>query len=298
MGSFTAAAKILNITPAAVSKSIALLEKSLGVRLMNRTTRSLSLTAEGEQFLAQASQGLTLLDNAVDAISDTGSPSGLVRISVSNVLGRTLIMPMVPALIAQYPNLRLEIDFDDHIIDFVQEGYDLVIRAGNMPDSSMISRTVGTLRRCLVASPEYLEQFGVPPHPLQLQNHVLITRRFLGSRIIPWRFIQSDGSVYTHEPDKAVLTLSDPSALLQAAIEHIGIAEVGVYLAWQHLQQGDLKLILFDQHDPGEFQIMIQYPHRSLISQRVKVVADSLQQILSANENLAVTKSQMLAYMA
>lgn len=293
-GSFTAAAKVLDITPAAVSKSVAALEQSLGVRLMNRTTRSLSLTAEGETFLSQASQALNLLDNAYEAISGAESePSGLVRISVSNVIGRNLIMPILPHILARFPQLRIEIDFDDRIIDFVQEGYDLVIRAGNMTDSSMISRHIGTLKRCLVASPAYLEKHGIPRLPSQLSNHKLITRRFLGSRTLPWRFIQPDGSVYSYEPVNPILTLSDPGALLQAAIDSVGITETGVYLAWENLKQGRLKLVLFDQHDPGDFQMMIQYPHRVLVAQRVKAVADFIQQTLKTNEGLNVTTLQM-----
>lgn len=297
LGSFTAAAKVLDITPAAVSKSVALLEQSLGVRLMNRTTRSLSLTAEGERFFAQVSQALTLLDDAYDSISESESaPSGLVRISVSNVIGRTLIMPILPQLLSRYPQLRVEVDFDDRIVDFVQEGYDLVIRAGNMTDSSMISKRIGILRRCLIASPDYLKSHGIPANPAQLSSHQLISRRFLGGKTLPWRFIQSDGSVYIHEAANPVLMLSDPGTLLQAAVDSMGIAETGLYLAWEQLKQGKLKLVLFDQHDAGDFQMMIQYPHRVLVAQRVKAVADFIQDTLKAHEGLNVSSAQLREY--
>ncbi|WP_024873466.1 LysR family transcriptional regulator [Tolumonas lignilytica] len=298
-GSFTAAAKILNITPAAISKNVAALEQNLGVRLFNRTTRSLSLTAEGENFLANVAPALSSLDNAIESVNTQDTrPTGLVRMSVSNVIGRKLLMPIIPALLETHPELRVEIDFDDHIIDFVQEGYDLVIRAGNIHDSSMISRYLGELKRCLVASPAYLAQYGIPQHPTELNKHRLISRRFLGNRVLPWRFTFPEGSVYLHEPTGSILTLSDPGTLVNAALEGLGIAETAVYLAWSHLQKGDLKLVLFEQHDPGDFQMMVQYPHRSLIAPRVRACADFIQQALQKNEALNIKPQQMIQWSA
>lgn len=299
LGSFTAAAKILDITPAAVSKNVATLEQNLGIRLFNRTTRSLSLTAEGEHFLANVAPALLSLDEAIESVTtNDASPAGLVRISVSNVIGRKLLMPVIPELLATYPDLRVEIDFDDHIIDFVKEGYDLVIRAGNIHDSSMISRGLGVLKRCLVASPTYLEKYGIPHHPSELTRHHLISRRFLGSRIQPWKFTLPDDGVYMHEPVSSVLTLSDPGTLVNAALDGLGIAESAVYLSWKYLKSGDLKLVLFDQHDPGDFQMMVQYPHRSLIAPRVKACADFIHLELKDKEELNIQPQQMLPYCA
>ncbi len=298
-GSFTAAAKILNITPAAVSKSVAGLEQSLGIRLFNRTTRSLSLTTEGEKFLANVTPALSSLDDAIESVTTQDSqPTGLVRISVSNVIGRKLLMPVIPELLATYPELRVEIDFDDRIVDFVQEGYDLVIRAGKIHDSSMISRNLGQLKRCLVASPAYLARYGIPQHPAELNKHRLITRRFLSSRVLPWRFTLPDGSIYQHEPEGAILTLSDPSALTDAALKGLGIAETAVYLSWFHLKKGDLKLVLFDQHDPEDFQMMVQYPHRSLIAPRVKACADFIHSALKDTEELNIKLHRLNPYRA
>lgn len=298
-GSFTAAARALGVTPAAISKSVAALESSLGVRLMNRTTRSLSLTAEGTQFLAQARTALDTLDQAMENLtSSPANPVGLVRMSVPNVIGRRLIMPVLPALLERHAALSVEVDFDDRVVDFVQEGYDLVVRGGNVQDSSMIALPLGPLRLGLIAAPAYLDKHGVPRQPQELSQHRLISRRFLAGRLSPWKFHQSDGEVYLHEPTPAALTLSDPESLLQAALSGVGIAEVGIYLALPHLLRGELKLILHDSHDPGAFQLMLQYPHRSFLAPRVRATADFLTEALRANKDLQVSPETLRQYAA
>lgn len=184
-GSFTAAAQRLDLTPAAVSKSVAGLEQSLGVRLFQRATRSLHLTAEGERFFAQAQAALNLLEQAADSVRGGSGVAGVVRISVSNIIGRHLLMPHVAELLERYPDLRLEIDFEDRVIDFVQAGYDLVLRGGTIADSSLVSRLIAPLRICLAASPDYLARHGTPHHIDDLPAHRLIMRHFLGGKLMP-----------------------------------------------------------------------------------------------------------------
>lgn len=298
-GSFTAAARMLGVTPAAISKSVAALEAGLGVRLMNRTTRSLSLTAEGTQFLNQTQGALETLEQAMENLtSNPANPGGLVRMSVPNVIGRRLIMPVLPALLERHPALNVEMDFDDRIIDFVQEGYDLVVRGGHVQDSSMIALPLGPLRMGLVASPAYLERSGVPRHPGELAHHRLIARRFLAGRVSPWKFNQTDGEVFLHEPAPSALTLSDPEALVQAALAGVGIAEVGLYLALPHLQRGELRLLMLDSHDPGPFQLMLQYPHRAFLAPRVRATADFLIEAMRANEDLRIPAQALQQYSA
>ena len=298
-GSFTAAARVLGVTPAAVSKNVATFEASLGVRLLNRTTRSISLTAEGEQFLPQAQQALETLEHAVDSVTTSKEhPKGLVRMSVPNVIGRKLIMPLLPELLARYPEVNVEVDFDDHVIDFVQQGYDLVVRGGNVRDSSMIARTLGDLKLGLVASTSYLEKFGPPKDYADLENHRLITRRFSDGKHSPWKFHLADGTTVLHEARHIAMTLSDPGALVTAALSGAGIAEVGIYLAWEHLQAGRLKLLLFDSHDPGPYKLMLQYPHRALLASRVRATADFLTEQLRHAEGLHVRQDQLQAFVA
>ncbi|CNK94515.1 LysR family transcriptional regulator [Yersinia alsatica] len=286
-GSFTAAARIQGISAAAVSKNIASLEQVLGIRLMNRTTRKLSLTEEGRVFLKQARIAIEALDTAADmVVARKMETSGHVRISTSAAFGREQLLPALPGLRSRYPALPVEVDFDDRVTDLVRDGYDLAIRGGRIVDSSLVSRPVCHLNMILVAAPEYLALHGVPHSPADLDKHHLIARRFLGGRVAPWGFRATDGSLTTVEPDSAVVTISAPEAQAQAACLGLGIAQVGVHHALQHLKSGALKIVLFGQHDPGNYEMVIQYPHRALIAPRVWVTVEYLLSRFKQDETL------------
>lgn len=286
-GSFAAAARALSISPAAVSKNIAGLEQTLGVRLMNRTTRKLSLTEEGDAFLKQARLALEALDMAVDAITaQKKETSGHVRISTSAVFGRDYVLPALPGLFARHPALTVEADFDDRVIDLVRDGYDIALRGGLIAVSSLVSRTICQLHLVLVASPAYLSAYGTPKTPDDLKKHRLIARRFLGGRLSPWGFRASDGSLTTFEPENPLLTLSAPETLTEAACQGLGIAQVGVHNALKHLKSGALKAVLTEEHDPGDYTLAIQYPHRALIAPRVRATVDYLLETFRADERL------------
>jgi len=276
-GSFSAAARRLGISAAAVSKNIASLEEVLGVRLMNRTTRTLSLTEEGALFLQQARKVLEVVNDAAEIMATSKNPvAGHVRISTSAAFGRDFFLPLLPELKIKYPGLTLETDFDDRRIDFVQQGYDLAIRGGTITDSSLISRPVCQLNRVLVASPDYLERYGIPQHPDDLRRHSLIARRFLGGKVSSWEFRLNNGGRITVVPQPAELTLSAPETLADAASMGLGIAETGIHHALNYLKKGQLKALLLGMHDPGDYTMTLQYPHRALIAPRVKVTAEFL----------------------
>ncbi|WP_068713500.1 LysR family transcriptional regulator [Vibrio tritonius] len=276
-GSFSQAARKLGISPAAVSKNISGLETVLGVRLMNRTTRKVGLTEEGIAFLTQAQIALNALENAVDSIvAKKVDTSGHVRISTSASFGREQLLPALPSLMARYPQLTVEADFDDRLIDLVNDGYDIAIRGGRIMDSSLITRPVCRLNTVLVASPDYLAQHGVPQTMEQLREHKLLARRFLAGKVPPWHYKNADGSLALFDPHPAALTLSEPESLAYAAASHLGIAQVGVHHAYPFLQAGKLKVVLLGIHDPGNYEMVIQYPHRSLIAPRVKVTVEHL----------------------
>lgn len=298
-GSFAAAARALGISPAAVSQNVAGLETALGVRLMNRTTRSLNLTEEGSAFLRQARIALDALDQATDAVvAARATPTGKIRISTSAAFGREQLLPLLPGLLTQYPALTTEVDFDDRIVDLVQEGYDLALRGGRIADSSLVSRRVCRMNLILVATPAYLEQYGVPRRPHDLERHQLITRKFLGGRVSPWNFVGSDGSMTTLNTEHALLTLSSPESLVQAALADLGVAEVGVHHAWRHLQQGELKILLPRTHHPGSYEMSLQYPHRALVAPRVRVAVEYLLERFAAMEELHVPLASLRRYAA
>jgi Transcriptional regulator len=296
-GSFSVAARKLGISPAAVSKNISSLEQVLGVRLMNRTTRKISLTDEGATFLSQSRIALEALENAVDSIvAGKMETSGHVRISTSAAFGREQLLPALPGLMTRYPGLSVEADFDDRVIDLIRDGYDIAIRGGRIMDSTLITRPVCRLNTVLVASPEYLSQYGVPQTYEDLKNHRLIARRFLGGRISPWGFNRLDGSHFVLDPESAVLTLSAPEALAQAASSGLGITQVGVHHAYKYLEAGALKVVLLGQHDPGQYEMVIQYPHRSLIAPRVKVTVDYLLKHFENDVSLHIPLDTLVNY--
>jgi DNA-binding transcriptional LysR family regulator len=297
-GSFAAAGRVLGISSAAVSKNVASLEKALGIRLMNRTTRTLQLTHEGSAFLRQARLALEALDAVAESVTaQRDGPSGRVRVSTSAAFGRGHLLPLIPGLLSRFPALSVEVDFDDRVIDLVRDGYDLAIRGGNIPDSSLIARTICRLNVVIAASPEYLARQGAPYAPDDLRTHRLVARRFLGGRVSPWSFREEDGGITTFDPTElAVATLSAPESVVQAACDGVGIAQVGVHLAWPHLLSGALKIVLHRYHHPGGYELTMQYPHRALIAPRVRATLDYLLEAFAKDELLHIPLDRLEAY--
>jgi DNA-binding transcriptional LysR family regulator len=220
-----------------------------------------------------------------------------VRISTSLAFGREQLMPTLPGLLARYPGLAVDVDFDDHMVDLVAAGYDLAVRGGNIRDSALVSRPVCRLNLVVVASPAYLREHGAPQTVEALAQHRVIARRFLGGRVGLWNFRTADGSTETFNPSSAaVMTLSEPEAVIQAARAGVGIAQVAVHLAWQDLAAGALKVVLHDQHDPGTYEMVIQYPHRALLAPRVRATVDYLLEAFARDKSLHVPVESLKEY--
>lgn len=285
-GSMTAAADRLDLTAAAVSKSLAKLEQQLGVRLLNRSTRRLSLTQEGEGFLDDARQALRLLDDAVAGVSQAAStPVGRVRISVGMAFGRRWVLPALPAIGAAHPGLTIDVDLDNRPVDLVAQGYDIGIRGGLIEDSSLIARRVCPLPLVLMASPDYLRTAGVPATIASLAMHRCACVRLASGPPTPWAFNLPDGSRVEHPPQPQ-LTVNDPEALVDLALAGAGIVQGGLTHALPHLRSGALKLVLPGLHDPGVREVVVHYPHRRYLAPRVRVVVDALLAHFAANADL------------
>ena len=276
-GSFTAAARKLGVSNATVSKNVAGLEQALGVRLLNRTTRKLSLTKEGAAFLQQARLALDSQDSSADAIGqDKNAISGKLRMLSTVAFGREHLLPALSDLLASHPQLAIDIDFDDRVVDVAEGGYDIVIRGSHIEDASLIARPICHLQMVLVASPAYLAQAGVPQTLAELVSHHLITRRFSAGKVCPWMFRERDDEILTLDIAHSSLTLSSPELMTEAAVRHMGITQVAVQHAWPYLERGKLKVLLLGKHDPGPCQLVMQFPHRALISPRIKACIDHL----------------------
>lgn len=298
-GSFAAAGRQLGVSAAAISKNVAGLELALGLRLMNRTTRTLSLTDEGQIFLGQARVALEALELAGEVLAQQRMEiGGHVRISTSSAFGQEHLLPVLPTLQARYPALSLEVDFDDRLVDLVKEGYDIVLRGGHIADSALISRPICKLNLVLVASPNYLRKHGIPQGLGDLDKHSLIVRRFLGGRVSPWNFRDLSGGIRSLDLGHAALMLSAPEASLQAAVAGMGIAQVGVHQAWRYLLSGQLKALMVGVHDHGNYEMVLQYPHRSLIALRVKSCVDFLLEAFGQDDALHVPLSELQRFLA
>jgi DNA-binding transcriptional LysR family regulator len=273
-GSFTAAAKVLDLTPAAVSKNVAALEALLKVRLFNRTTRQLSLTEEGKTFIAQTRDGLNALEAASMTATQGLKPQGLVRMNCAVGFGRRYVLPQLPAFYAQYPDVQMELSLNDQTVDLVKEGFDLGIRGGSQPPEGMVARKICNLESVLVATPCYLKARGMPKHYSELAWHDLLRVKFLSGRLSPWLF-KDKGKVVAFE-SHAKLLISDPEVILDAALLHMGIARMGRHHAFEALQSGNLIEVLPRQHESGEASMAMFYPHRAGLAPRVRVLVDFL----------------------
>jgi DNA-binding transcriptional LysR family regulator len=289
-GSFTAAAKVLNLTPAAVSKNVATLETILQVRLFNRTTRQLSLTEEGKAFIAQTRTGLAALEAASLQATQRLKPQGLVRLNCPVGFGRCYVLPVLPAFYALYPDVQIELNLNDQTVDLVREGFDVGIRGGSQPPEGMVARKICEIPSVLVATPKYLKLRGTPKHYSELVNHDLLKVKFLNGRILPWIFKDK-----TNGKDKLVnfegsakLMISDPEVMLDAALMHMGIARLGRHHAHAALQRGDLVEVLPRQQVPNEASMAIFYPHRARLAPRVRVLVDFLIAQFAKDESLQV----------
>ncbi|AAU38750.1 LysR protein [[Mannheimia] succiniciproducens MBEL55E] len=296
-GSFSAAAEALDLTPAAVSKNVALLEQALNVRLFNRTTRSLSLTEEGQVFYAESKKALALLEEAVNQITlaESQEIAGNVRISMPNVVGRNLVFPLLKSFNEDYPKIHLELDFDNKAIDFVKAGFDFVLRVGESSEGSLVARHIGMIQTCLVASPAYLKSQGVPKNMADLPQHQLLMTRLPNGKLQPWTFNeQGDNVHFLHAQPHLVLT--DAEMQTQAAVQGFGITQLPVYLALPYLQNGELVTILNDSYQPLKLSLNILFPHRTLLAQRVRTTMDYLLEQLKQHEGLRMTQEELKAF--
>jgi len=296
LGSLSAAARKLDLTPAAVSKSVIRLEAELGVRLFNRSTRRLRPTAEGESFLVRAEGILRSLDEAVAEVSAaTESPAGKVRISVGASFGRHWVVPALPALLATHPGLQVEVDLENRPVDLVAEGVDIGIRGGFVRDSSLIARRICALPVVLVASPDYLARRGIPRKVSELPAHDAVLMRFPSGVLSEWQF--AGATPETYQP-AARLLVSEPEAAIDLAVAGVGITQAGLHHVFPHLQSGRLKLLLLDKHDPGTREIVLHYPHRQYLAPRVRVTVDYLLAHFAAAPALHLDPAEMKPYAA
>ncbi|WP_028225652.1 LysR family transcriptional regulator [Paraburkholderia ferrariae] len=243
-GSFAAAGERLGVTRSAVAKVVARLEQRLGVRLLQRTTRSLSLTDEGHAYYEQCRRVLADL-GAAEAALDHGrrEPAGRLRITAPVLFGRQCVAPVVRALVEEYPRLDVELSFSDRVTDLVEDGFDLAVRIGTLADhATLVARRLGVQGMGICASPAYLAQHGKPADFADLAAHTSIAYGRAGQSA-PWRVLGPDGKTQEWRP-AARLHFDDLQAIADAAAAGAGLAWLPCWLMGPYLRDGRLALVL------------------------------------------------------
>jgi DNA-binding transcriptional LysR family regulator len=282
LGSFAAAGRVLGISPSAVGKAVTKLEGQLGVRLLQRSTRSLRLTEEGRDFHERCRLILDDLNDAQDMLMSTRqAPRGHVRLSCP-IVAYHLLLPVLPEFLALYPEIELEIDFSDRIVDIIEEGVDVAIRSGQLPDSSIMTRALRPFQMLLCASPAYLERHGTPQCPRDLANHATIGFRYPNSgKIQSWPLKMPAG-----EPEmrlRHILTFNNMEALHGAAVLGMGIGCMPDFLAQTTLKASALVPLLVDHLDaPGQFNLI--WPSNRHLSPKVRALVDFISMRLFSSE--------------
>ncbi|MDX1458711.1 MAG: LysR family transcriptional regulator [Marinobacter sp.] len=271
--SFARAAEEHGMTPSGVSRVISRLEERLGVRLLQRSTRRLSLTETGAMFHQRALQILQNLDEAEVAVSAASQqPKGLLRLNVPVVFGRQHIVPLLRPLQEKYPQLAIELTLDDRFVDPIEEGVDLTIRIGALSDSRLIARRLCANRRLLVASPDYLKRHGHPQTAEDLEDHACLVFTAL-DRPHQWRLVGPEGPV-TVTPTGPVVC-NNGEALTEAAKDGLGIALGVTFSISDALRSGELVRVLPDyEFEPTAIYAI--YPSTRQLSRKVRATVDFL----------------------
>jgi DNA-binding transcriptional LysR family regulator len=281
-GSFVAAARVLGLSPSAVGKAVTRLEDQMGVRLFQRSTRSLRLTEEGRVFHKQCREILDALNDAQDTLRQTRAyPSGRVRLTCP-IIAYHLLVPIIPDFLSAYPDINLELDFNDRMADLIEEGVDIAIRSGSPPDSRLMMRVLRPFRLLLCASPAYLERHGVPRRPRDLHRHVGVAFRHpnTGKRL-PWPLCQTGEDVDVHIRD--VVTCNNMEALHGAVLRGVGIGCIPDFVAVPSIRSGALVPVLVEFLDaPGQFNLI--WPSSRHLSPKVRVLVEFLVERLSGKE--------------
>jgi LysR family transcriptional activator of dmlA len=272
--SLSATAREIGITPPAVTKRLALMEQRLGVRLVNRTTRTVSLTGEGETYLAHARQILADIRAMEESIaSHRSAPKGLLRVNATLGFGRTVIAPLISTFARRFPDVEVQLQLTDSPINLVEDAYDLGIRFGELPDTALRARKILSNRRYLCASPAYLKAHGQPQSPEELTQHQCIVHRQNDEAHNVWRF--NKGRKLETVKVHGALASNDGDVVLGWALDGHGILMRSEWDLAKYLQTGRLQVVL-PGHTLAPADLYVYYPSRQQLSAKVRTFIDFL----------------------
>jgi DNA-binding transcriptional LysR family regulator len=271
-GSFTAAAERLELSKAVVSKYVTRLENRLGARLLNRTTRRLSLTEVGRAFYERSQAGLRELEEAEAEVSRLqGAPRGTLRINAPMSFGILHIAPAIPEFLQQYPDLNVDMNLDDRQLDLVEEGFDLAIRIAQLPDSTLVARRLGPCRHVVCGAPGYFRRHGIPRTPRDLRDHNAITFKYQDSAR-EWHFLAPD-STPVRVPVRGSIQMNNSLGLREALLQEVGITLTPTFVVGEDIQTGRLEAVLKD-YKTLELSIYAVFPQQRHLSPKVRAFVE------------------------
>lgn len=278
-GGFSPAADKLKITKSAVSKRINQLEDELGIRLLNRTTRKLSLTEAGQRYYSYVSQSLSLAQQGVDAVTELqGQPRGKLKLTAPMSFGVQYVAPLVAEFLALYPDVEIDLQLEDQMVDLIESGFDIGIRIGHLPLSNLVAKRLTPCKSILCASAEYLNQFGQPTRPSDLTQHnCLQYAYFRGGN--EWTFT-SHGKEFKVMP-RGRLVVNNSEAIRRALLEDLGIGQLPTFIVAKDIAAGKLMGVMQEYQLP-EHAVYAVFPERKHMPLKVRAFLDFIASRLDA----------------
>lgn len=281
-GGFTRAAEMLQMPKATVSTLVQGLEATLSAKLLHRTTRQVTVTTDGAAYYERCLRILSDVRDAEESLSRTRlSPSGRLRVDAPTGLSSEILVPALPGFFERYPDIMLELGSSDRPVDLVEEGVDCAVRGGELWDTNLIARRVGVVNFLTGASPGYLEKYGTPQHPRDLERHRCVNYfSAKNGKVYDWDFTRGDERYDV--PMRGVIALNDSNAYVEAGLAGLGIIQMTDYLVYKHVETGRMVQILPDWHsDP--LPIHVVYPQNRHLSAKVRVFVEWVAELFAAN---------------
>lgn len=281
-GSFTKAADTLHMSKTSVTQLVQQLEARLRVRLLNRTTRKVAVTADGAAYYERVVRLLADMDDAETSLSDASSqPRGRLRVDVPSPFARMILVPSLPAFHARYPDIQLDLGASDRLVDLLGENVDCVIRGGEITDQSLMARRVGDLRSGVYAAPDYLQRCGTPLHPQELvdsHHRIVGFKRARAGKLFAYRMQR--GAERLEVEGRYVLAVDDGNAYQAAGLAGLGVLWLPTYMADEHVQRGELVAVFTDwQFEP--MPMYIAYPPNRHVSAKLRVFIEWIVELMA-----------------
>jgi DNA-binding transcriptional LysR family regulator len=280
---FAAASRRLGLSPAAVTRAITALEAQLGVKLPQRTTRNVRLTEAGSRYLDDTRNILASIAEANEAVAGANSaPKGHLAVTSPVLFGRSFVMPCIVRFLKQYREVQISAYFLDRIVNLMDEGIDVAVRIGNLPDSSLKALRAGQVRRVLCASPDYLAEYGTPSHPEDLLRHTVIAASGISPRI-EWKFGEATKPTVVRMQPRLTVTSNDAS--IDAAVAGLGICRLLSYQVAEQVGRGHLRIIM-SEYEEAPWPVHVLHRENKFGSSKVRNFIDMLVEHLRSHSHL------------